>query len=120
MSKKKRPDDQPAIHTFFGGGKAVPDAPAPKIAPPVNAQRTAERPAIKQPTVKVTPRPDGKVKVYANNFSGTTLNTTALTCADANDMIRDYLAGIPREQPPSAAPSRASSAHKLVSLASCV
>lgn len=60
----------------------------------------------------MTPRPDGKVKVYANNFSGTTLNTTALTCADANDMIRDYLAGIPREQPPSAAPSRASSARQ--------
>ena len=60
----------------------------------------------------MTPRSDGKVKVYANNFSGTTLNTTALTCADANDMIRDYLAGIPREQPPSAAPSRASSARQ--------
>ena len=61
---------------------------------------------------KVEPRADGKWTVYANNFSGSVLKTTANSQADGWDRVQDYLAGIASEKAAAPTRTRTSARHK--------
>ena len=61
---------------------------------------------------KVASQLDGKWIVYANDFSGETLQTTANSQADGWDKEQDYLAGIKPEKAAAPTSTRTSARHK--------